>query len=429
MFQYLISKLNEQDLFPFYVVTPNIYAIGTASETLLDVFHKTNKKVLIIKTSLFSNILGYKICNNSLFERVYKQKFELNKVDKFFRFLFRTIIEFEFIIKRSLLLIIKKFLNYKFSEEMGFPMVGVTNLYSTNNYTFNNFHEQKYELISKFHKGKNIQIKLDIENYKFDLNKNEFIKKIKYKKYICIHVRDSNYKRDKSRRTYRNSHIKNYLVGIKYLINQGYFVIRLGDDLADDFKFTHKNYFDYAKSKIKDDLIDLYLIKNASFIICTHSGIFDTARLFQKPILITNMVNLFASYPHNKNTRGIFKLIKFKQKKMTIKDYVELPYYKYLSESPSFNDLQLIENTSKEITNAIKEFENLVNTRNFKLNKKQKKFNILFQKKLEKIYKNEIKLKNNLKSKLSQKQNLKMIRFFKSCEGCFTKSYLKDVSR
>ena len=51
-------------------VREDIYAIGTASETLLDVYYKTNKKVLIIKTSLFSNLLGYKVCNHSFFDKI-----------------------------------------------------------------------------------------------------------------------------------------------------------------------------------------------------------------------------------------------------------------------------------------------------------------------------------------------------------------------
>ena len=53
-------------------------------------------------------------------------------------------------------------------------------------------------------------------------------KKIPLENLVCLHVRDSGYKKDHKKKSYRNSNIKNYLELIKYLINKNYFVIRMG---------------------------------------------------------------------------------------------------------------------------------------------------------------------------------------------------------
>ena len=61
--------------------------------------------------------------------------------------------------------------------------------------------------------------------------------------------------------------------------------------------------------------MDLYLIKISKFYIGTQSGILDTAYMFNKPILTTNMCELFTNYPRKKYDRGIFKKVFLKKTK------------------------------------------------------------------------------------------------------------------
>ena len=138
------------------------------------------------------------------------------------------------------------------------------------------------------------------------------------------------------------------------------------------------------------------------------------------------MVSLFSSYTPSENSRGIFKTIKLNGKKLDIKNYTNLPFYEYLSDYTNARDIQMIENTPQEIKKATKEFLNLIQTNNFKLNNKQKKLNLSLQKKLEYIYNNKIRIKNKSESDLSQRQSLKMICYFKSSKGSFTNSYLNN---
>lgn len=422
MIQLLFSKLNNISIFPYYIITPCIYAIGSAAEAILYCHLKTSKKILIIKLSFFSNFLEYKICNDALFDKIYKKNNELNIIDKFFKAIIRFLIEVEFIFVRFFLLQIKKKFKYKLAEEMGFPTVGVANLYDIDKINYKNFHIYEYNSIEKL---KNKRINLDIKIDKNTLNflKKNFLNKIK-NKYICIHVRDNKFREDVKRREYRNSNINNYIQTIKFLIKNGYTVVRMGSPNSNKINFKHKNFIDYSNIKFKNDILDLYLIKNCYFFIGTQSGIYDVARLFNKPILITNMVNLFSSYCMEKSTRGIFKTVRYKKKTLKIEDYCKLAFYDYLTEYPKKEDLEYIENTSTEIKNSTKEYLQLCKFKNFKLGKVQKKNNYRLKKVLKKIFYDQIKKKNILSTDLSQRQIFKMIRYFKGCNGSFTNSYL-----
>lgn len=426
MFYYIFSKLNKIKIFPYYIITPCIYAIGTASDTLIEAFNKNNKKILIIKNSILQNLLNYSVCNHALFDTVYVKKHKLNFLDKIIKNFIRFFIEIEFFFRRSFVLIIKKLFNKKLSDEMGFPMIGISEINSYKKINYSNFHNFKFNKIKKNNYSN--KLNLEIENEKKLETKviNKIFKSKRKIKFVCIHIRDSLYHLDAHKRIYRNSNINNYKKLIQFLISKGIYVVRLGSPASEKINFKNKKFIDYSRSEYREPIIDLYLIKNCDFVICTHSGIFDTARLFNKPILITNMTNIFNSYPQSIQVRGIFKNLIYKKKKISIKKYISLPFYNYLSDLPNFDNLKFIENTSLQLFRATKEFYSLFQNKKYNLNKKQKNFNKLLKKRLKTIFDIEIKEKNQFKSNLSKRQNLRMIKFFKSCEGCFANSFLKE---
>ena len=91
--------------------------------------------------------------------------------------------------------------------------------------------------------------------------------------------------------------------------------------------------------------MDLYLIKKCEFYIGTQSGPMDAAYLFNKPVLSTNMNDLFSSiYPRKKIDRGIFKKIYNKKKKLI---NVRFHKYTYMFHNPEIkiDDLIFEENS------------------------------------------------------------------------------------
>ena len=70
-------------------------------------------------------------------------------------------------------------------------------------------------------------------------------------KFVTLHVRESEFYNNK-KGSYRNGNIKDYIDGIKFLVDEGYYVIRLGNNKMssiDDMvaKFNGK-LIDYANS-------------------------------------------------------------------------------------------------------------------------------------------------------------------------------------
>ena len=239
-----------------------------------------------------------------------------------------------------------------------------------------------------------------------------------------MHVRDGFYRKDFKRKSYRNSNIEKYKKAVSYLINRGYLVIRLGDKNCKKFSYKNKYFIDYPFSRIKSEAMDLYLIKISNFYIGTQSGILDVAYMFNKPILTTNMCELFTGYPKRKYDRGIFKKIFLAKNKKEVSIFNFMSNsYKYHNPDNENDKYYFKENTENEIYLATKEFE-----KNFKYKFKnqksilQKKFDKIHNKKYENLFYDRRDYKNSL---INSVDSLKMIRMFKASAGTFCNSYLK----
>ena len=106
--------------------------------------------------------------------------------------------------------------------------------------------------------------KLEYNNGILYLNKN----KIDHKKFICLHIRTSEYylkidkekaEREKNVMSYRNVDPAKYFPLIQYLVNSGYYVIRMGKGYSDKLNFSHAKFIDYAVSKDRSDFLDIWL--------------------------------------------------------------------------------------------------------------------------------------------------------------------------
>lgn len=425
MFYKLFKKLNYVKKFPYFICTPLIYSLGNASEhiyTAAAYAKIKNKKIIIIKLNIFKKLLKYKICNKELFDSLIINK--QSRKNNLFILIINFLIQTEFVIKRSCSLIFKFFFDKDLGEEYRFPFVGNRDLYSyENKFEFDNikpldFKECEADLIDKKQKT---CLKI-LEN-----------NGIKFKKFVCLHVRDNNYYKDLGRREYRNSNIDNYIDMIKYLIEKDYNVFRLGDKPAPKVKFNHKNFFDVPYTNLKSEIMDLFLIKNCEFYIGTPSGPLDTAYLFNKPVLITNLYDVYASFPRKNIDRGIFRKI-FDKKKgnfLNIKQFAELSINYHHCET-EIKDLTFQENTAEDLLEGIDEYYNFINSKNkvnkekFNLDTSQLNFNRFLNIRLEEIYKKDFIENEFFKNDIWKKNEfMRIVKRFKACEGSFNTSYLK----
>lgn len=119
--------------------------------------------------------------------------------------------------------------------------------------------------------------------------------------FVCLHVRDSAYletiaKRgeDYSYHSYRDTDISSYVDAIKYLLELGYWVIRMGKVAHERVPYNHKKLIDYPFSNDQSDLVDVWISANCRFYISTSSGPVMWPAIYGKPIVFVNALPLNA---------------------------------------------------------------------------------------------------------------------------------------
>lgn len=419
---FFFNFLNNLKIFPYYIITPLPYAIGTAAWDILFGIEKArllNKKILIIAPRYFQNLLNYSLCNKYLFDNLIidgvpqKNFFIIKKV-----FFFIHII---FFIKRFLALTFNKLLKIKLKEDFFFLNIGIKDSY------YNNQNHKKINNINQvepynFFLFKN---KIDLEFEKNIFCEN-LIKKIGIEEkqdFICLHVRENVYRNDHERREYRNSSIENHYELIKFLIKKNIFIFRLGRKSNNRINLHSKYIIDLPFTEYHYDFFDLFLIRNCKFYIGDQSGPTDTAMLFNKDCLKVNMVRLFELGPVTKKSRSISK-IPFEKKNrrvLSLKEYINLPY-KHHHTTYINEEIDFIENTSEDLYNSISEYFDVFNKKNdkdLKLNDNQEYFNNFMIKCFSEMYFNDDKdLSNNFRK-------MNIFRLLKSQKGSFCSFFLE----
>lgn len=112
--------------------------------------------------------------------------------------------------------------------------------------------------------------------------------------FVCLLMRDSLYldkhmpKNNWSYHDYRDVSVENYKKAALFLAEKGYYVLRMGKVVRDRFIVTHNNVIDYANSAFRSDFMDVYLSAHCNFFISTSTGIDAIAKIFKRPLVITD---------------------------------------------------------------------------------------------------------------------------------------------
>ncbi len=374
MFYKLVEFLNNKKNFPYYFISPLIYSYGNSAEQIYlisgEKFLK-NRKIIILNYGYLTKILKYKISNKNLLSDL-----EINgqsqKKNKIILQILGFAIFFEFFIKRFFVLYFFDFFKIKINELKRFPYLGLEKLYSFNdNLNFKNVEKivlAQSKIILDQDAKKKCQAML--KDYNLDS-----------KKIVTLHVRDSKYKDDYSKRNYRNSDINNYIKLIKFLISKDYIVFRLGTSPCSKINFEDPNFIDYPELDLQSSLLDLYLVEQSEFFIGTGSGPRAVAEMFSIPILITNSDD-FSDMPLKNMDRVLFKkfFLKENNNPLSIMELLNSEYNLYDPEL-YLNNFNLVENTSEELLSAGKEFLLNLSNKKFELNEQQEEFNKILKKK------------------------------------------------
>lgn len=168
---------------------------------------------------------------------------------------------------------------------------------------------------------------------------------------VCIHVRESGYWGRTGDRTHstKNADVASYIPAIEFLTGNGFQVIRLGDSSMKPLP-TMRFLFDYARSEYKSEFLDLYLLTRSTFLLCTSSGPFTVASMFDIPVLATNWAcgHLLPFLPSD---LVLFKKFKYRSngKRLSYDQLLNLDYGEFSYYNFERKNIELVDNTPEEL--------------------------------------------------------------------------------
>lgn len=361
-------------------MSPLAYAIGNCAEeiyfALLKARRENKKLVLLYPYNLPFWLVKYKLTNSEIFK--VESEYMFFRKNSLFDHTLRFCVTLVYLPLRVVSVMLRDYFEMQLSESYRFPRIGMNNIYqpAEKNESFS------WEAVHSLNWGEQFSDKLfvDIRENSKKLGKNKLREMGLAEEdwFVCVHTRESGFKNDVGRREYRNMQIINYTKAFDRIIEKGGWVIRMGDDTMTKLPKMER-VIDYPFTKFKSDIMDIFLIKNCRFFIGCQSGLLDIAGLFQKPSLILNMVNWTFNYPWFEHSRGILKHIYSHsiKKILTVKEMFEGPWSLQDIYRDVSDEYELYENSANEIEEAVVEYMDLLESKNFNLSRMQNEANEL----------------------------------------------------
>lgn len=197
----------------------------------------------------------------------------------------------------------------------------------------------------------------------------------KNQKFCLLHVRTPFFCDTDPDKSLRNAKIESYVESIKYLIDQGYLIIRAGA-YEENEKLENKinGYIDYGLSSYKSPENDCYLLSKCDFLMGTNSGFSVMSQLFNKPWLYSNANSPHLCLGSNEKDLCIFKKVYRNGHEIFFDEYFNSPLdradmnYKIAQHFK----LEFKDNTNDEILDLAKEYISSLRNKNNSLDEIQK---------------------------------------------------------
>ena len=185
--------------------------------------------------------------------------------------------------------------------------------------------------------------------------------------FVTLHVRTDHFIQkiiketddpgDEGHNDYRNADINTYDLAVEYIVNQGGWVIRIGDSDMSPFWFNgyKGKVIDYATRCNQLPWMDIFLMAAPRFMLCTTSGPWLVAQAFGVPVCQTNIAP-FSERPFSGRDLFIPKLFTRENEPIPFKEALSPPLRCHYN-GYSFPKLGLSvrDNTSEEILDLVKE--------------------------------------------------------------------------
>lgn len=176
-------------------------------------------------------------------------------------------------------------------------------------------------------------------------------------KIITLHAREGGYLPHLSYHSFRDVDVRNYYPAIQYLIEEGFYVVRIGDKSMTRLGLSSPQLIDGPFSEKHSDFFDPYFISESDFYVGMLSGPINIAQGFEVPTLVVNGQICAAAELH---CRSIFcpKKIYSSQldRFLTYFEIANSPIVDtYKTEDFTAMGVHFVENTEEEILFSVKE--------------------------------------------------------------------------
>lgn len=300
------SYINKLRFHKYYFLSPHAYLVGC---TALEIYYgmiqaeRQGRKIILLSVLDLPSLMKYKFPNRALLALHSDYIVQLPRYVEMF---LMTLLTMFYLPTRLLFLFLRVRLGIPVPESYSYPRIGTAEIcapaYRGDGFSWETVEaldwEQSYLRKRQVWLGEDESIMCRELLKRMGIGDSEW--------FVCMHVRESGYRKDAGRREHRNSDIYNYIPAIEFITEQGGWVFRMGDDTMRPLP-QMDHVIDFPFSPYYDKLMEVWLVLNCRFFVATQSGIYDLAKLANRKILITNMVTWLACWPSHEYERGIFK--------------------------------------------------------------------------------------------------------------------------
>lgn len=344
------------------IFTPHTYVVGNCAEDIyygLIQARREHKKLIILYPYELPWRLKFGLPNIELVNIESEYRFPLNKS---LYIVGRILITAYFAFFRSLSLLVRLLSGHHLNDLYRTPRIGALTLWQP---------EEKmasfsWDVVDKYDWRKQLETPLQVSLGK---QKKTIAENLRVRMglpkdtwFACLHVRESGFRdsasfKENDSYSERNANILNYIGAIKEITSRGGWVIRMGDATMTKLPVMER-VIDYPFTEQKSALMDVYLISECRVYIGMMSGIYDVARLFQRPMIMTNMNNWMFTFPIKRGDLGVMKHIYSKSKKrfLTVREWLLEPWAAVSYAHKLGVDYVFYENTPDELRSVVKEF-------------------------------------------------------------------------
>jgi putative glycosyltransferase (TIGR04372 family) len=179
-------------------------------------------------------------------------------------------------------------------------------------------------------------------------------------KFVCFHCRDSAFSPKTVSQSYRDVDISSYNKALLWLVEKGYFCIRMGSVVKDKLTMSNERIIDYASS-YRTDFGDVYLSAKCEFFLGCTSGMLLMSAVFGKPLALTNCLPI-EHMDYFEHSLMILKMLYLKSVKryMTFKEIRDSKNLLWGTDSKNYDLLgvQVVDNSEDEILQLVSEMVN-----------------------------------------------------------------------